>query len=62
MTIFQMGSQSDGVSALEYLKAIQVKHFDKGGQGIARIKRIMKVIKHLAELRRVWASQKAYNF
>lgn len=37
ITIFQMGSTGDGVMALKYIKAPHVVHFDKGGQGLARM-------------------------
>ena len=43
-TIFLMESLADGVSALKFLKATKVKHFDKGGLGLARMKKVMRAI------------------
>lgn len=50
ITIIQMGSPGDGVTALMYLKVPPVVHFDKQGQGLAQMHRVMKVIIHFTKL------------
>ena len=49
-----MGSPIEGVTPLKYLKSPQVVHFDKDGSSLARMRRVMNVVKHYAIQKDVW--------
>jgi hypothetical protein len=49
-----MGSLADDVAALRYLDSLQVGHFDKEGQKLSRMRRVMRVVQHFACMRGVW--------
>ncbi len=44
--LYQMGSPSEGVTALCLCTSARVRHFDKGGTNLSRMLRVMKVFKH----------------
>jgi hypothetical protein len=54
MTLYLMGNPKERVIALRYCRAPDVTHFDKGGQRLARMHRVMKVVKHFGKKRKVW--------
>ena len=61
ITVFLMGSPSEGVPALKFVKRAHVLHFDKGGLSLSKMKRVMKVVQHFGELRGFWPT-KAHKF
>ena len=54
ITLWVMGSPSERVPPLKLLGSGAVRHFDRGGNNLSRMKRIMKAVKHFAILRNVW--------
>jgi len=62
ITLYQMGSPSDGVPPLKVLAAPQVNHFDKEGATLSRMRRVMNVVKHFGEQRGVWKPHNVTNF
>ena len=54
ITLFLMGSPIEGVTPLKYLKSPQVVHFDKDGSSLARMRRVMNVVKHYAIQKDAW--------
>ena len=57
-----MGCPADGVAALRYLDSLQVGHFDKEGQKLSRMRRVMRVVEHFARMRGVWKPNNANNY
>ena len=57
-----MGSLADGVAALRYLDSLQVGHFDKEGQKLSRMWRVIRVVQHFACRRGVWKPNNAKDF
>ena len=52
--LYQMGSPSEGITALRLCKSSDVNHFDKEGRNLSRMRRVMKVVEHYARTRSVW--------
>jgi hypothetical protein len=59
-----MGSPTDGVAAPRprYLDSSQVSHFDKEGQKLSRMRRVMRVVQHFACRRGVWKPNNAKEY
>jgi hypothetical protein len=57
-----MGCPADGVAALRYLDSSQVGHFDKEGQKLSRMRRVMRVVEHFARMRGVWKPKNAKEY
>jgi hypothetical protein len=62
ITLYQMGSPSDGVPPLKMLSCVHVRHFDIDGNGLSRMSCIMKVVKHFAVQGGVWKPRGAINY
>ena len=62
MTLYLMGNPKEGVVALRYCRAPDVTHFDEGGQRLARMHRVMKVVMHFGKKRKVWQPRKEQNY
>ncbi len=52
--LYQMGSPSEGITALRLCKSSDVNHFDKEGRNLSRMRRVMMVVQHFARMRGVW--------
>ena len=54
VALYQMGSPSEGITALRLCKSSDVNHFDTEGRNLSRMRRVMKVVEHFARTRSVW--------
>ena len=54
--LYQMGSPSEGVTALRMCTSVHVGHFDTEGTNLSRMQRVMKVIEHFGWHGVVWKS------
>jgi hypothetical protein len=62
MSIWLMGSSAEGITALRLLNSKMVRHFDKEGVKLSRMRRLMAAVEHFAKIRGVWRSPKAGNY
>ena len=53
-SLYQMGSPSEGITALCLCKSSDVNHFDKEGRNLYKMRCVMKVVEHFAKTRSVW--------
>jgi hypothetical protein len=62
ITLYQMGSPSDGVFLLKLVNARQVKHFDKEGRISSRMRRVMAVVRYYGLEHGTWKPRNAQNY
>jgi len=62
ITVYQMGSLSDGVPPLKLVNAGQVNHFDKEGRSLSRMRRVMAFVKQHGLEHGVWKPRNAQNY
>ena len=53
INMWLMGSASEGITALGFLNSSMVRHFDKEGMRLSRMRRLMKVVEIFAKKRGV---------
>jgi hypothetical protein len=62
MSMWLMGSPSEGITALRQLNSKMVGYFDKEGAKLSRMRRLMGAVEHFAKLRGVWRPDHAQNY
>lgn len=58
ISMWLMGSSSEGIIALRQLNSKNVNYFDKEGANLSRMRRLMAAVEHYARLRGVWKPDK----
>lgn len=62
INLYLLGSPTERVSALRHLNSKHVKHFDKEGMNLARMKQLMAVVEHYGRVRGVWRPANAKDY
>ena len=62
INLYLLGSPTERVSALRHLNSKHVKHFDKEGMNLARMKRLMAGVERYGRVRGVWWPANAKDY